>query len=194
MTSHVRRELREQVPSEAYYAMYRAPAEGTDEIEAVDIACEILGGSESSRLVQRLVREDQLAQHASIGVNRLIGGTSAVFASARARTGASLEVLEKTMLAEIAQLASDGPTEDELEIAKAQLTRQFLDATSTCAGLADKVSECATFFGDPLSINRVVDRLEAVTAEQVRDAAATWLGPENRAVLTYHLDPAGSAA
>ena len=188
MNEPVRRELREQVPAEAYYSMYRAPADGTPEADALDLACTILGGHDSSRLMQRLVREEQLAQHAGGGLQRLIGGTSAVSLMARARSGASLERLERAVLEVVAAFAADGPTEEELEIAKAKLERDFLDETATCAGLADLVSQTATQFGDVQHLNRTVDRINAVTAEQVQAAAATWLDPNNRAVLTYHLE------
>ncbi len=197
LTQPVRRELREPVPAEAYYAGYRAPAEGTDEIEAFEVACLLLGGLSSSRFAQRVVREEQLAQMAHCGINRLIGGTSLAFVIARARTGASLARLEEVLLEETARLVADGPSDDELEIAKATLERRFLDATNTCAGLADAVSETATLHGDVEHLNRTLDRINAVTAAQVREVAARWLQPENRVVLTYHLDAQpveGSAA
>jgi len=190
MTEAVRRELREAVPAEAIFSLYRAPADGTPECEAIDVACLILGGHDSSRLQQRLVRTDQLAQSVGAGVNRLIGGVSAVSVMSMARSGASLEQLEAALLEEIALLAAEGPSDDELEIAKAKLERSFLDQTGSCSGLADLVSQSATQFGDAEHLNGTVDRINAVTAAQVQAAAATWLVPTNRAVLTYHLDKA----
>jgi len=194
MAEPVRRELRERVPAEAYHAVYRVPADGTPEIEALDVACTILGGSDSSRLMQRLVRTEQLAQQAGMGLQRLIGGIGVVYSSATARSGAPLEAVERIMLEEIASLAADGPSDIELAVAKATMERGFLDQTSTCGGLADLVSQSATLFGDALRLNGTVDRIRAVTADQVRDTVRTWLAPENRAVLSYHLNSAGSAA
>ncbi len=188
--SPVRHALRESVPAEAYYALYRAPADGTAEVEALDIAARILGGGTSSRLHARLVRQEQLAQAAQVALNRLIGGASAVTVAATARRDADLDTLEETLLAEIDQFAEEGPSDDELEIAKAQMERQFLDATSTCAGLADAVSGAATLFGDPLErLGGTVERIAAVTAEEVHRAVRTWLPRDSRAVLTYRLDP-----
>jgi predicted Zn-dependent peptidase len=194
MTEPVRRELREQVPAEAYYSMFRAPADGTAEVEALEIALTVLCGTDSSRLTQRLVRDEQLAQYVMGGVNRLIGGTSAAIVSARARTGAGLDQIEAVILEETARLAEQGPTDEELEVAKARLERQFLDQTATCSGLADLISQSATLFGDPQHLNETVDRINAVTAAQVREAAATWLAPGNRAVLTYVLDNTARSA
>jgi zinc protease len=190
LTEPVRRQLRENVPAEAYYSLYRAPVDGSPECDAFDVACTILGGHDSSRLQQRLVRTDQLAQNVGAGLNRLIGGVSGASMMAMARSGADLEALESALLDEVARFVAEGPTEDELEIAKAKLERSFLDETATCAGLADLVSQTATQFGDPQRLNGTVDRINAVTAAQVQAVAATWLAPANRAVLTYHLDKA----
>jgi predicted Zn-dependent peptidase len=194
LTAPVRRELRESVPAEAYYAMHRAPQDGTPELDALEVAATVLGGTDSSRLTQRLVRADQTAQQVGVGVQRLIGGASTVYVIAHARSGASLDDLEAGLLDEVALLAGDGPTEEELEIAKAALERRFLDQTSTCAGLADLVSETATLFGDVQQLNGKVDRINAVTAADVRAAVATWMAPQSRAVLTYRIDPTPSAS
>jgi predicted Zn-dependent peptidase len=194
MTTTARRELRESVPAEAYYSMYRAPADGTPEAEAVDVACMILGGSESSRLINRLVRDDQVAQRISAGLNRLIGGVSVVSISGMVRSGASVVDFESAVLDEIARLGKGGPTDDELAVAKAKLEREFLDQTASCADLADLISQQATQFGDPARLNTIVDRINAVTAEQVQGVVNEWFGADSRAVLTYHLDSAGSAA
>jgi predicted Zn-dependent peptidase len=41
------------------------------------------------------------------------------------------------------------------------------------------------YFDDPERINQELDRLRAVSIEEVRSFAASYLGPNNRAVLTY---------
>jgi predicted Zn-dependent peptidase len=41
------------------------------------------------------------------------------------------------------------------------------------------------YFADPGRLNHELDRLRAVTPEQIRSFAADRLGPDNRAVLTY---------
>lgn len=50
---------------------------------------------------------------------------------------------------------------------------------------ADALSHYASLHGDPNLVNTHLDRLRAVTPEQVRSAAATWLRPESRAVVAY---------
>ena len=47
------------------------------------------------------------------------------------------------------------------------------------------------YFGDPDRVNHELDRLRAVSVEQIRAFAAERLGDDNRAVLTY--EPADAA-
>ena len=53
---------------------------------------------------------------------------------------------------------------------------------------ADALSHYALLHGDPHLVNTHLDRLRAVTPEQVRAAAAHWLRPESRAVVAYRTD------
>ena len=50
---------------------------------------------------------------------------------------------------------------------------------------ADLLSMFELYFDDPGRINSELDRLRAVSVEQVRDFARSHLGPNNRAVLVY---------
>ena len=43
----------------------------------------------------------------------------------------------------------------------------------------------ATFFDDPERLNATVDRIRGVTADQIRDVAREFFGPDNRAVVAY---------
>jgi predicted Zn-dependent peptidase len=64
---------------------------------------------------------------------------------------------------------------------------------STVDGRADTLSRYAVQFGDPA---RAGDRLPtwlAVTAEQVAEAAAEVLRPQDRVTLTYLPEPAAEA-
>ena len=61
----------------------------------------------------------------------------------------------------------------------------LLRALERVAGRADLLSMFELYFGDPERVNRELDRLRAVTVEQIRSFAQDMLGPDNRAVLTY---------
>ena len=50
---------------------------------------------------------------------------------------------------------------------------------------ADLLSMFELYFDDPDRLNRELDRLRAVSLDQIRAFARERLGPDNRAVLTY---------
>ncbi|MFB7365073.1 peptidase M16, partial [Streptomyces hydrogenans] len=60
-----------------------------------------------------------------------------------------------------------------------------LDRLGTVAGRADELCRFAVLFGDPQLALTAVDRVLAVTADEVREVAAARLRPDNRAVLVY---------
>ncbi|MGW2850026.1 M16 family metallopeptidase, partial [Streptomyces sp. NPDC001274] len=72
----LREEVREEVPARALMAAYRLPHDGTRECDAADLALTVLGGGESSRLHNRLVRRDRTAVAAGFGLLRLAGAPS----------------------------------------------------------------------------------------------------------------------
>ena len=122
-----------------------------------------------------------------MSVMRLVGGTSAVFCVARARSGVEVERLSAALDDELARFATDGPTEAEMSRAAAQGEREFLDSVDSTEGVADELSRGATLFDDPRYAWGAQDRLAAVTPEQVREVVASRLQPAHRATLTYRL-------
>ena len=50
---------------------------------------------------------------------------------------------------------------------------------------ADLLSMYEMLFDEPSRINDEIERLRAVTLDDLRAFAAEFLGPDNRAVLTY---------
>ena len=61
----------------------------------------------------------------------------------------------------------------------------YTAALQEAAERADKLSQFATYFGDPGLINKQVPRYRAVTAAQVSEFARAWLGEDNRSSLMY---------
>ncbi len=171
------------MPTPAVFAMFRLPKDGTAELEAADLAVEILGGGAGSRLYERLVRKDQSATEVWFGIQRYVSGPSTAFLQA---LGSDPEAIEAALEEELARLAAEGPTPEETERAIAQAERSFLERTETVTGLANALSQSATLFDDPAQIFGAPARAAAVTAEQIRQVTAQWLAPQGRVTLTYH--------
>ncbi|MFI9720108.1 M16 family metallopeptidase [Streptomyces sp. NPDC052396] len=181
----LREVVREEVPSRALMAAYRLPHDGGREADAADLALTILGGGESSRLHNRLVRHDRTAVAAGFGMLRLAGAPSLGWLDVKASAGAEVERIEAAVDEELARFALEGPSSQEMERAQAQLEREWLDRLATVSGRADELCRYAVLFGDPQLALTAVQRILEITPEEVRAVAKARLHPENRAVLVY---------
>ncbi|MEV5374947.1 peptidase M16 [Streptosporangium nondiastaticum] len=188
----LRQVVREEVPARAMMAAYRLPQDGSREADAADLAVTVLGGGESSRLHNRLVRHDRTAVAAGFGLLRLAGAPSLGWLDVKASGGAEVPAIEAAVDEELARFAAEGPTPEEMERAQAQLEREWLDRLSTVSGRADELCRFAVLFGDPQLALTAVQRVLDITPEEVRRVAQARLRPDNRAVLVY--EPTESAA
>ncbi|KPI14213.1 peptidase M16 domain protein [Actinobacteria bacterium OK074] len=181
----LREVVEEKVPARALMAAYRLPEDGTRACDAADVALTIVGGGESSRLYNRLVRRDRTAVTAGFGLLRLAGAPSLAWLDVKTSGDVEVPVIEAAVDEELARFAEEGPTAEEMERAQAQLEREWLDRLGTVAGRADELCRFAVQFGDPKLAFTAVGRVLDVTAEEVREVAAARLRPDNRAVLVY---------
>jgi predicted Zn-dependent peptidase len=191
MGGQLREVVEEDVPSRALMGAYRLPEDGTRAGDAADLALTVLGGGESSRLHNRLVRRDRTAVTAGFGLLRLAGAPSLGWLDVKASSGVELTDIETAVDEELARFAAEGPTAEEMERAQAQLEREWLDRLATVGGRADELCRFAVLFGDPQLALTAVERVLSVTADEVREVAAARLRPDNRAVLVY--EPTGGA-
>ena len=192
--AQLREVIEEDVPSRALMAAYRLPHDGSREADAADLALTILGGGESSRLHNRLVRRDRTAVTAGFGLLRLAGAPSLGWLDVKVSGGVEVAAIEAAVDEELARFAEEGPTAEELERAQAQLEREWLDRLATVGGRADELCRFAVLFGDPKLAMTAVQRALRVGADEVRAVAAARLRPDNRAVLVYEPTAAAEGA
>ncbi|WP_413801786.1 M16 family metallopeptidase [Streptomyces iranensis] len=181
----LREVVEEEVPARALMAAYRLPHDGTRESDAADLALTVLGGGESSRLHNRLVRRDRTAVAAGFGLLRLSGAPSLGWLDVKTSGGVEVPAIEAAVDEELARFAEEGPTPQEMERAQAQIEREWLDRLATVGGRADELCRYAVLFGDPQLALTAVERVLDISPEEVRSVAAARLRPDNRAVLVY---------
>jgi zinc protease len=185
LSEPVRDEHVEDVPSDRLHFAFRLPVDETPEFFACSLAMDIIGGLATSRLHQRLVRREQVANSVSAHPMGFVDGVSLGFMAIDVADGISADLVEEATCEELTRFAAEGPTEIELESAMAQTERGWLSALAGQEERADQICHYATLQGDPSLINTYLDRLGEVTAAQVQDAAAAWLMPRSRAVVAY---------
>jgi zinc protease len=172
-------DIDEDVPSPAVWFAGRLPAEepGSRELAAVELAASIIGEGDTSHLNRRLVRQDQTAVSAGMGVNTLIAGNSLGVASVRAVPGQDLDEVVDTVADVLERFATSGPMGDELAVARARSERDWLDEMATASGRADAMSAYALLHADAELLNQRLDLLRSITPDEVREAARVWLLP-----------------
>ena len=141
---------------------------------ALDVAAGILGQGKSSRLYQRLVYKEQSAQNISaFQFSRELAGGFQV--SATARESFNLTQMENAIMEEVARLAKDGPTADEMTMARNVTEAQSVFVIQALLGKADRINSYMTFRGKPDLFNEDLDRVRKVTAADVQRVAQTYL-------------------
>jgi zinc protease len=167
-----------------YYLVpsYRTAKAG--EAEALDVLAHVIGAGTLSRLYRALVIEKPIA----VSAGAWYGGTSfdatRFGVAATPRPGVSLDELESAIDAVVAEVAANGVTDQEIARAKTRLVAdtiyswddQFTLARVYGSALANGLS-VETVRGWP-------DRIRAVTAQAVQDAARDFLDM-HRAVTGY---------
>lgn len=187
------RTLTGRVPAAATWFAWRLPVRDTPAFDACELALSVLGGGQTSRLHQELVRNRQVAAGVGASAMPLIGGTSFGVAQVRALPGDDGVGASAAALAEIARLAEKGPTEAELARAKAQFAREWLTELARFDSRADLISAYATLRSDPERVNRRLAEVEAVGIEQVAGACDAFLQPAQLARLEYRQEASDAA-
>ena len=178
-------EDRVQLPR-LYYTWHTVKAWAPDDA-ALDLVAYLLTGAKNSRLTQTLVYDKQIAsQVQAFHDSRRLDGEFDVIATAR--PGHALPELQTVVDAEIARLASSGPTARELEQAKNAREASFLRGVERVGRKADQLNAYYYQIGQPDGFQRDLDRYRAVTAADIQRVARTYLtGPR----VTLSIVPQG---
>jgi zinc protease len=166
----------------AFMASYGAVPLGHADGYPLELLATILGSGSSSRLNQRLVKQERAATFAVVfsGLRR---GPGVMLVYTRANQGVEAGRMEALVDEEIARIASEGITEAELQRAKNQTRAGFIRSLQTAMGKAEALQQATLFYGDPGRIRTAMDPYMAVTAADVQRVARQYLRPENRAVV-----------
>ncbi|MBV9216906.1 MAG: insulinase family protein [Acidobacteria bacterium] len=169
-------------PFPAFLMGWKIPKRRSPDFNALYLAGKILYDGDSSRLYQKLVKGDE-------SVIQLFGftderrGPSSIFIGAIPKPDKDLSKIRETINVEISDLASHGPSAEEMEKIENQLINDAIRMRQSSLSRAQQIAEFALYDGDPNLINTELDDLLAITAEQIRHAVGVYLNTENRALL-----------
>ncbi len=164
-----------------YLSAYAIPAEGHADVPALELMGQILMTGESSRLNQRLVKEERAALQIFGGAGAGMG-PGAVNVYAVPNQGVDVSRVEALVWEELDRIRAEGVSERELRKAQNQTRAQMIFSRQRVASKASMLQSYRRQ-GDIGEINRAIEDYMAVTVEDIQRVADTYLTPENRTVV-----------
>jgi predicted Zn-dependent peptidase len=161
---------------------FKAAPGNTADFYALQVLSAALQSGQSSRLYQALVRDKQLVQSVG-GFMDEKRGVGALYTSATVRSGVKSEDVEAVIYAEIERLKKDGIADWELQKAKNTTRRNFINSMQSSGSRAINISVWTVYYNDPNLINTRLDKVNAVTKEDVQRVANKYLVTTNRTVV-----------
>jgi len=186
----------DKVEQPAWQRIYLCPSHATaapGQSEALEVLAHLLGGGATSYLYRKLVIES----HKAVGAGAYYAGSALdetrFFLYGMPSEGVSLSELDAAFDAAVDGFIAEGVSPEELERGKTRLVAEAVYAQDNQASLA-------RWYGASLATGQTIAdvqawpaRIEAVTAEQVIEAAKTWLD-RRRAVTGFLTHPEHKAA
>jgi len=154
---------------------------------ALEVLAGVLDGNESARLNQSLVRNSRMASEVGASYDTTARGPGMCFLEGTPSQGRSAAELETGLRAELARLVDDGVTEDELARVKAQVVASQIFKRDSIFGQAMEIGQFEAVGLSHRDIDRVIEGIKAVTAEQVRAVAKQYFVDDTLTVVV--LDP-----
>lgn len=172
------------VPFPAVAIDYLAPKPTDPDVPAIRIAENILAGGESSRLYRELVRNQQIAQEATLEAD-IRADRGLLTLSAIASESGTAEKMEKALLAEVKKMQDAPVSAAELDKAKNQLISRAIRQRENNDGKAIAIERAIAYQGDPNAVNSEIQRLQAVTTADVQRVMKKYFKDNNRVVIYY---------
>ncbi|MFW6132671.1 MAG: M16 family metallopeptidase, partial [Planctomycetota bacterium] len=152
-----------------------------EDLYALDVLSYVLGHGRASRLRREVFRQRKLVTDISTSSWTPAWGRGVFTVDYRCRPD-SADAAEQAVLDEIRRVVADGVTDEELARAKRQKIADHVHALQTAEALAGTLARDYMTTGDVGFSARYTDRIQAVTARQVRRAARTYLDTDAMAV------------
>jgi zinc protease len=160
---------------------YNIPAYDSPDYPALELLATIVGRGQSSRLNRALAREQKVALSTQVFVDpfgpRRGPGPFVFFAIAN--NGVSIDTLEAKLTDQVAQLAANGVSDDELTKAKNIWRAQAINERARAMSLAQAIQRANLFLGSPARLDSDFDRYAAVSSADIKRVASTYLRPSN---------------
>lgn len=184
LAGQVRRTITDRVPLPAVYIGFQGASVGHRDSRALGLLALIMNRGRSSRLQRSLVYQQQVAQNAgAFNVDMERAGLFIMLATAA--EDIPVEMAEQALWDELEKIRAEGVSQRELETALNHIRTSFVTSLCKLHGVADALAYYHVLCGDASRINTLFEEFAAITTDDVRRVAETYLRPEASAVLQY---------
>jgi predicted Zn-dependent peptidase len=161
---------------------WKLPARRTPDFYAISLGTDLLLDGDSSRLYQRLVKEEEsvVAIQGGLGERR---GPSTLFVFAIPKPGHETEAIRATIREEVERLAAEGPSAEEMEKLHNTMLNDSVRSRQSSLYRAQRLAEYTLYDGDPTLLNTELERYLAVSPEEIRAAVARFLLTDNHSII-----------
>ena len=161
---------------------FKAVPGNTPDFYALQVLSAALQSGQSSRLYQKLVREKEMVANVG-GFMDEKRGVGAFYTNATLRPNVKEEDVEKAIYEEIDRLKKEPIADWELQKAKNTTRRNFINGLQSSLSRAVTMGQYTVYYNEPDLINMRVDKVAAVTKEDVQRVANKYLIDTNRTVV-----------
>ena len=179
-----------KAPAENPYIVlaYKVPTlrdiDKDDDVHALDVLAAVLDGYDNARLPAKLVRTDRVANSAGASFDSISRGPSMFLLDGIPAEGTTIEQLEQRLRAEVTRIATDGVSAAELKRVKTQLIASQVYKRDSIFGQAMEIGSMEMAGISSRQIDRLIDKLAAVTPEQVKAVAQKYFSDEQLTVAS----------
>lgn len=175
--------VKANVPLDALYKAWHMPGRLTPPYYACDLITEIMGSGSSSRLYQKLVKQEQLFSSISCyHTGSLDPGMIVV--EGKVREGKTIDEANAAVEREIARLVNEGVTENELQKARNKVEAMIAFEDMSLLNRANNLA-FYELLGDAELINKEWDKYRQVTVASLQDTARQIFRQGNCNTLFY---------
>lgn len=188
-----------KAPAQLPYLLmgYHAPALKNPDQDwepyALDVLSSILDGHAAARLNKELVQQQQLASSVGAGYDLIARGPSMFLLDGTPSEGKSVADLEAALRVEIDKIKKDGVSEEELQRVKAQTVASKVYQRDSMFYQAMLIGQVESAGMSYKALDTILDKLKAVSAEQVRDVARKYLVDDSLTVAALDPQPLDNA-
>jgi zinc protease len=179
-----------KAPAENPYVAlaFKAPTlrdvEKDDDAHALSVLAAILDGYDNARLNAKLVRTDRVANSAGAEYSNIARGPSLFVLDGVPTGNITTEQLEKLLRAEVERIAAEGVSEEELKRVKTQLIAGQIYKRDSVFGQAMEIGVMEMSGISHTKIDRIIEKLGSVTAQQVQAVAKKYFSDDQLTVAT----------